>query len=104
VHTVLLHSLQLVGLLDALQALGSALCGLPIPHACNNPRCTNLARHSEQVLVDAPGTMCGGCRTARNCGRACQAAHWHDHRRVCRAMAEQQQAAMSVGGVNDGGV
>jgi hypothetical protein len=61
VHTVLVNSPQLAGLLDAMQALGSALCGLPIPHACNNPRCTNLARHSEQALVDAPGTMCGGC-------------------------------------------
>jgi hypothetical protein len=59
-----------------LGALGAALASLPCAWACNNPRCTNMAGDSEWALVCGRSCVCGGCRRARYCSAACQAACW----------------------------
>jgi hypothetical protein len=72
---------------EQLQAAGSVLACFAIPHACNNPACSNLGGSSEAQLVGGRACICAGCLTARYCGRACQRAAWRQHKPVCQALA-----------------
>jgi len=46
---------------QALEALGVTLNTLAIPHACNNPHCSNLSGPSELQLVGGRSATCAGC-------------------------------------------
>ena len=70
-----------------LYALGKFLSTLPVPHACNNPSCTNMLGATELAIVSRRSCTCKGCLAARYCERACQVAHWKQHRLVCKALA-----------------
>jgi len=76
---------------QALEALCVTLNTLAIPHACNNPCCSNLSGPSELQLVGRRSATCAGCLTARYCGNLCQRAHWKQHKPVCKALAEARQ-------------
>jgi hypothetical protein len=76
-----------------LQAAGSVLACFAIPHACNNPACSNLCGPSEARLVGGRSCICAGCNTARYCGKACQRATWRQHKPVCQALAAATAAA-----------
>jgi hypothetical protein len=71
----------------AVKDLGQALTSLPCGTACNNPTCTNLSEPSEAQLVHGNQHKCSACRTARYCGKECQAKHWKQHKPVCKALA-----------------
>jgi len=86
---------------QALEALGVTLNTLAIPHACNNPCCSNLSGPSELQLVGGRSATCAGCLTARYCGNLCQRAHWKQHKPVCKALAAA--AAASTGGTSAAG-
>jgi hypothetical protein len=73
-------------LAQLLQGLGLALCSLPVGAACNNPLCTVLGEASEQQLVVGSARKCSGCRLARYCSKACQTAHWKQHKPACKAV------------------
>jgi hypothetical protein len=75
---------------SSLTAVGQALTSLPIPDACNNPACTNLSKLSEVQLVNGKSCMCGGCRVAHYCSRACQRQHWQQHKPACKALQAVQ--------------
>jgi hypothetical protein len=47
---------------------------------------------TDQGVTSCKGVLCGGCKVARYCGRACQAADWPRHRHVCRRLAEAAAA------------
>jgi hypothetical protein len=79
-----------------LQAAGSVLADFAIPHACNNPACSNLCGASEAQLVGGRSCICAGCLTARYCGRACQRAVWRQHKPVCKALAAAAAAAAAA--------
>jgi len=79
------------------QSLGSTLTRFAVPHACNNLHCRNVSGRSEAQLVGGRSCICGGCRTARYCSRACQAQHWKQHKPVCRALAAAAVAAAGGG-------
>jgi hypothetical protein len=72
---------------EQLQAAGRVLACFAIPHACNNPSCSNVSGPSEAKLVGGRSCICAGCRTARYCGRVCQRAAWRQHKPVCKALA-----------------
>jgi hypothetical protein len=76
-----------------LQAAGRVLACFAVPHACNNPACSNLGGASEAQLVGGRTCICAGCRTARYCGRACQRVAWRQHKSVCKALAAAAAAA-----------
>jgi len=84
---------------QALKALGVTLNTLAIPHACNNPRCSNLSGPSELQLVGGCSATCAGCLTGRYCSKLCQRAHWKQHKPVCKALAAAAAAA-STGGTS----
>jgi hypothetical protein len=69
-----------------LQATWLALCSFAVPCMCNNPGCTSMAGLSELAAVSGRSCICGGCRVARYCGRACQRAAWKQHKPVCGAL------------------
>jgi len=75
------------------QALGSTLTCFAVPLACNNPDCKNVSGTREAQLVGGRSCICGGCRTARYCSKACQSQHWKQHKPVCRALAAAAAAA-----------
>jgi hypothetical protein len=81
-----------------LQAAGSALCSFAVPCMCNNPACSNLSGLTEVGLVSGRSCVCGGCRVARYCGRACQRAVWKQHKPVCAALAAATANASLVAG------
>lgn len=70
-----------------LMAADSALCSFAVPCMCNNPSCTNISGLTELSLVSGRSCICGGCKVARYCGRACQRAMWKQHKPVCAALA-----------------
>jgi hypothetical protein len=70
-----------------LQSTGLALCSFAVPCMCNNPGCTSMAGLSELTAVSGRSCICGGCRVARYCGRACQRAAWKQHKPVCVALS-----------------
>mgnify|MGYP001806991274 CR=1 FL=1 len=72
---------------EQLQSLGTALCSFAVPCICNNPGCTGMVGLSELALVSGRSCICGGCRVARYCGRACQRAAWKQHMPVCGALS-----------------
>jgi radical SAM protein with 4Fe4S-binding SPASM domain len=41
-------------------------------------------------LVSGKGSVCSRCKAARYCSRACQKQHYKDHRRICKALQQQQ--------------
>jgi hypothetical protein len=99
-----LHALQenppdtaaLLATAEQFESVGLALCSFAVPCMCNNPGCTSLAGLSDLAAVSGRSCLCGGCRVARYCGRACQRAAWKRHKPVCGALS----AAAAAG---DGG-
>jgi hypothetical protein len=83
-----IHSLR-----QGLQATGLALTALPVEGACNSPSCTNMAGPSDLLTVSGRSCVCGGCRVARYCSRACQRQHWKQHKPVCAALTATAAAA-----------
>ena len=77
-----------------LQATWLALCSFAVPCMCNNPSCAHVSEMSELASVSGRSCVCGGCRVARYCGRACQRAAWKQHKLVCAAIS----AAAAAGG------
>jgi hypothetical protein len=80
-----------------MQAAGSALCSFAVHSLCNNPSCANLSGLTEVGLVSGRSCVCGGCRVARYCGRACQRAVWKQHKPVCAALAAAAAATAAAG-------
>jgi hypothetical protein len=77
---------RVTGLIKALEAVGSACSVFAVPHCCNNPGCSNLAKAGEQSMVSGKGCKCSGCQVARYCGKDCQKAHWKQHKPVCKML------------------
>lgn len=71
---------------EALRVGQAVLSRLATPHACNNPSCINTSGASERLLVSGRSCVCGGCRVAHYCGRACQRKHWKQHKPVCEGL------------------
>jgi hypothetical protein len=79
---------------DGVQAVGLAMCSFAaVPCMCNNPGCTSMAGLSELATVSGRSCICGGCRVARYCSRACQRASWKQHKPVCAALSAAAAAA-----------
>jgi hypothetical protein len=54
------------GTAQQLRSFAQAVMGrIPLSSACNNPDCTNLAQHSELVLVGGKSCVCARCKAAR---------------------------------------
>ena len=75
------------GLVQQLRTVGQALSVFAIPHACNNPWCSNVSGPCEAQLVGGRSCLCAGCREARYCSKARQKQHWKQHKPVCKALA-----------------
>jgi hypothetical protein len=71
--------------ITALQHLSQDLLqALPLASmSCSNPAFGNLRGSNELALVADRG-LCGGCRSARYCCRACQQQDWPSHKQVCQ--------------------
>jgi hypothetical protein len=78
---------------EQLQLTGMALCRMAVPCICNNPACTNSTGPTELSLVSGRSCVCGGCRVAHYCSRACQSQHWKQHKPMCKALAAAAAAA-----------
>ena len=84
--------------LRALQDLGQEMVVLfkllleevPSPLGCNFPGCSNLSGFTE---VDAAASVCIRCNEARYCSRQCQVDHWEQHKKACRRLRKQAEAA-----------
>jgi hypothetical protein len=76
-----------------LHAAGSAMCSFAVSCLCNNPSCANLSGLTELGSLSGRSCVCGGCRVARYCGRACQREVWKQHKPVCAALAAAAAAA-----------
>jgi hypothetical protein len=72
------------------------MCLFAVPCLCNNPSCANLSGLTEMGLVSGRSCVCGGCRVAHYCGRACQPAVWKQHKPVCAALAAATAAATAA--------
>jgi hypothetical protein len=72
--------------IDGLFSLSSELLAALPPSSlcCSSPSCESMRGASELDLVAGRG-LCGGCRAARYCSRACQQQDWSAHRKVCMA-------------------
>jgi hypothetical protein len=77
---------EILAAAQQLQSTGLALCSFAVPCMCNNPGCTSMAGLSELAAVSGRSCICGGCRVARYCRRACQRAAWKQHKPVCAAL------------------
>jgi hypothetical protein len=85
---------SLAALVQQLQVTGRMLCGIAVPHFCNNLACGNISGPTEVRLVSGRSCLCAGCLTARYCGRDCQRAAWKQHKPVCKALAAAAAAAV----------
>jgi hypothetical protein len=85
------------GLVRELMALGVALSSLAIPHACNNPSCSNMVGKTELASVSGRSCLCAGCLTGRYCSRVCQKQQWKQHKPVCKALAAAAAEARGQG-------
>lgn len=66
---------------------------LPMPNCCNNPLCSNIVGISELKLTYSKGSVCGGCKRARYCGKECQRQHWkleRGHKAICKCLQALQ--------------
>jgi hypothetical protein len=88
-----LTDVSLAALVQQLQVTGRMLCGIAVPHFCNNLGCENISGPTEVRLVSGRSCLCAGCLTARYCGRDCQRAAWKQHKPVCKALAAAATAA-----------
>jgi hypothetical protein len=82
--------------LQEIRQTGLALCSMAVPCLCNNPACTNTNGPTELSLVSGRSCVCGGCRVAHYCSRACQSHHWKLHKPVCKALAAAKAAATAT--------
>ena len=57
---------------------------------CTHLACTNCSGASEAGFK---GRRCGGCHLVRYCSEACRDADWDRHRRQCRRLQRELQAA-----------
>uniref|UniRef100_A0A383VCK4 MYND-type domain-containing protein n=1 Tax=Tetradesmus obliquus TaxID=3088 RepID=A0A383VCK4_TETOB len=93
----LLADMQEAGLPQQLRAFAQAVAGrIPLSSACNNPGCVSLAQRSELLLVGGKSCVCGRCRAARYCCKACQVEHWKWHKALCRSKAKPTAAAAAA--------
>ena len=67
---------------------------VPSPLGCNNPECSNLSGFIE---ADEAGSVCTRCHEARYCSRQCQVGHWEQHKKACRRLRKQAEAAAAAG-------
>lgn len=86
-----IHQLQ-----QQMSDVAQQMCAV-LPHicCCNNPVCSNVSSSSEWDLVSGKSCVCGGCETARYCSRDCQAAHWQQHKRICKVIKRQKRGVPS---------
>lgn len=83
-------------LAERLRAFGAAASSIPVPHFCNNPACGTVHGQSEAKLVSGRSCLCGRCLVARYCSVDCQAVHWKQHKRACKAMAVAAASARGL--------
>ena len=84
---------------EKLREVGMAVCAqAPLRAYCNNPRCRNLTLLSEMQLVKMGSSQCSGCKVAGYCGRACQKAHWKEHKAVCQRLQAGGKSATAAAG------
>jgi hypothetical protein len=86
-----------------LRSTGLALCSFAVPCMCNNPGCASMAGPSELASVSGRSCICGGCRVARYCGRACQRAAWKQHKPVCGALSAAAACASRAAAIAPAG-
>ena len=67
---------------------------VPSPLGCNFPGCSNLSGFTE---ADEVGSVCTRCQEARYCSRQCQVDHWEQHKKACRRLRKQAEAAATAG-------
>jgi hypothetical protein len=89
--------MKAVEIAQQLLSTGLAMCSFAVPCMCNNSGCNNLAGLSELAAVSGRSCICGGCRVARYCGRACQRAAWKQHKPVCGALSAAAAAVAAAG-------
>uniref|UniRef100_A0A383VU42 phytol kinase n=1 Tax=Tetradesmus obliquus TaxID=3088 RepID=A0A383VU42_TETOB len=84
-------------LLQQLHSFAQAVVGrIPLSTACNNPGCVSLAQRSELLLVGGKSCVCGRCKAARYCCKACQVEHWKWHKALCKSKAQLAAAAAAA--------
>jgi len=83
----------LVALVKQLRVTGLACCSHPVAPMCNNPNCGYIHGDTELRLVTGKSCMCGGCRVAHYCCRACQQEHWEMHKPACKALVAAAAAS-----------
>jgi len=86
----------LVALVKQLRVTGLACCSHPVAPMCNNPSCSTTRGDTELELVTGKSCMCGGCRVAHYCCRACQQEHWELHKPACKALMAAKAAAAAA--------
>jgi hypothetical protein len=57
---------------------------------CANPRCLKIEGCLER---EARGKRCTGCMVSRYCCRECQVAGWRAHKKVCKELGAEREAA-----------
>jgi hypothetical protein len=73
----------------ALQAFASELFfACPVVSCCGNPGCLTINSLSEWQMLNGKSCMCGGCRLARFCSKACLTQMWRPkhHKPVCKRL------------------